>query len=291
MIRVVLADDQALVRSGLRALLSNSDDLEVVGEARDGRDAVAVVTRTRPDVVLMDVRMPGVDGIAATRTITADPRLFGVAIIMLTTFDEDDQIFAAIRAGASGYLLKDAEPDDLRNAIRVVAAGEALLSASVTRKVMEGIVSGPAGIADHARLNELTAREREVLAGVGRGLSNDEIAAEIHISPATARTYVSRMLTKLGARDRAQLVVIAYETGLVTPGQHLEIPGRPRPGVRREATTSVACREWVPERVIPTVMSVELPPRRRSHAYPIHPPQHAGRNGGAASPRAGRVRI
>ena len=227
MIRVVVADDQPLVRSGLRALLANSDDLEVVGEAVDGRDAVVVVTRTRPDVVLMDVRMPGVDGIAATRKITTDSRLSAVAIIMLTTFDDDDQIFAAIRAGASGYLLKDAEPDDLREAIRVVAAGEALLSASVTRKVIEGIVSGPAGVADRARLNELTEREREVLAGVGRGLSNDEIAAEIHISPATARTYVSRMLAKLGARDRAQLVVIAYETGLVTPGRHLERPGRP----------------------------------------------------------------
>ena len=227
MILVVVADDQALVRSGLRALLANSDDLEVVGEAVNGRDAVAVVTRTRPDVVLMDIRMPGVDGIAATRKITTDSRLSGVAIIMLTTFDDDDQIFAAIRAGASGYLLKDAEPDDLREAIRVVAAGEALLSASVTRKVIEGIVSGPAGIADRARLNELTEREREVLAGVGRGLSNDEISAEIHISPATARTYVSRMLTKLGARDRAQLVVIAYETGLVTPGRHMERPGRP----------------------------------------------------------------
>ena len=227
MIRVVVADDQPLVRSGLRALLANSDDLEVVGEAVDGRDAVVVVTRTRPDVVLMDVRMPGVDGIAATRKITTDSRLSGVAIIMLTTFDDDDQIFAAIRAGASGYLLKDAEPDDLREAIRVVAAGEALLSASVTRKVIEGIVSGPAGVADRARLNELTEREREVLAGVGRGLSNNEIAAEIHISPATARTYVSRMLTKLGARDRAQLVVIAYETGLVTPGRHVERPGRP----------------------------------------------------------------
>ena len=227
MIRVVVADDQPLVRSGLRALLANSDDLEVVGEAVDGRDAVVVVTRTRPDVVLMDVRMPGVDGIAATRKITTDSRLSGVAIIMLTTFDDDDQIFAAIRAGASGYLLKDAEPDDLREAIRVVAAGEALLSASVTRKVIEGIVSGPAGVADRARLNELTEREREVLAGVGRGLSNNEIAAEIHISPATARTYVSRMLAKLGARDRAQLVVIAYETGLVRPGRHLERPGRP----------------------------------------------------------------
>ena len=227
MIKIVLVDDQTLVRSGLRALLANSDDLEVVGEAIDGRDAIAVVTRTRPDVVLMDVRMPGVDGIAATRKIIADPRLAAVAIIMLTTFDDDDQIFAAIRAGASGYLLKDAEPDDLRQAIRVVAAGDALLSASVTRKVMEGIVSGPVGVADRARLKELTEREHQVLAGVGRGLSNDEIAAEIHISPATARTYVSRMLTKLGARDRAQLVVIAYETGLVTPGRHLEMPRQP----------------------------------------------------------------
>jgi DNA-binding NarL/FixJ family response regulator len=226
-IRVVLADDQALVRSGLRALLANSNDLQVVGEAGDGREAVAVVTRTQPDVVLMDVRMPGMDGIAATRQITTDPRLAEVAIVMLTTFDEDDQIFAAIRAGASGYLLKDAEPDDLRQAIRVVAAGDALLSASVTRKVMEGIVSGPAGVADRGRLNELTGREREVLAGVGRGLSNDEIAAEIHISPATVRTYVSRMLTKLGARDRAQLVVIAYETGVVTPGRNPNPPERP----------------------------------------------------------------
>jgi DNA-binding NarL/FixJ family response regulator len=226
-IRIVLADDQALVRSGLRALLANSNDLQVVGEAGSGRDAVAVVIRTVPDVVLMDVRMPGLDGIAATRQITADPSLSEVAIIMLTTFDEDDQIFAAIRAGASGYLLKDAEPDDLRQAIRIVAAGDALLSASVTRKVMEGIVSGPAGVADQGRLSQLTEREREVLAGVGRGLSNNEIAAEIYISPATARTYVSRMLTKLGARDRAQLVVIAYETGLVKPGRYPDRPDRP----------------------------------------------------------------
>ena len=226
MIRVVLADDQALVRSGLRALLANSGDLQVVGEASNGREALAVVTRTQPEVVLMDARMPGLDGIEATRRITADPRLSGVAIVMLTTFDEDDLIFAAIRAGASGYLLKDVEPADLREAIRVVAAGDALLSASVTRKVMEGIVSGPAGVAYRGQLNQLTDREREVLAGVGRGMSNDEIAAAIHISPATARTYVSRMLTKLGARDRAQLVVIAYESGIVTPGRHLEAPGR-----------------------------------------------------------------
>jgi len=223
----VLADDQALVRSGLRALLANSDDIQVVGEASDGRAAVAVVTRTQPDVVLMDVRMPRLDGITATQRITTDPHLSEVAIIILTTFDEDDQIFAAIRAGACGYLLKDVEPDALREAIRIVAAGDALLSASVTRKVMEGIVSGPAGVADGRRIKELTQREREVLAGVGRGLSNGEIAAEIHISPATARTYVSRMLTKLAARDRSQLVVSAYETGLVTPGRHLGATSRP----------------------------------------------------------------
>ncbi len=218
MIRVVLADDQALVRSGLRALLANSDDIEVVGEAVDGRDAVAVVTRSRPDAVLMDVRMPGMDGIAATRRITENPELHNVAVIMVTTFDSDEEIFAAIRAGASGYLLKDAESNELRAGIRRVVAGDALLSASVTRKVMAGIVTPPTVQPNQSRLKELTEREREVLTGVGRGLSNDEIAAEIHISPATARTYVSRMLTKLGARDRAQLVVLAYETGVVAPG-------------------------------------------------------------------------
>ncbi|WP_041792757.1 response regulator [Microlunatus phosphovorus] len=218
MITVVLVDDQGLVRSGLRALLANSDDIQVVGEAVDGRDALAVVARTKPDVVLMDIRMPRLDGIAATRRIARTPELARVAIVMLTTFDGDDEIFAAIRAGAAGYLLKDAEPGELRDGIRAVAAGDVLLSASVTRKVMIGIVAGTCGPVDDHRIAELTSREREVLAGVGRGLSNAEIAAEIHISPATARTYVSRMLSKLGARDRAQLVVIAYQTGLVAVG-------------------------------------------------------------------------
>ena len=227
MIRVVLADDQALVRGGLRALLANSDDLEVVGEAVDGRDALAVVNRTRPDVVLMDLRMPSVDGIAATRKITTDPRLSGVAIIMLTTFDEDDQIFAAIRAGASGYLLKDVEPDDLREAIRVVAAGDALLSASITRKVMEGIVSGPAGSADRARLNELTERECEVLAEVSRGLSNDENSGGDSHQPGHCAHLREPNADQVGGAGSAQLVVIAYETGLVTPGRHLENPGGP----------------------------------------------------------------
>jgi len=218
-IRVVLADDQTLVRSGLRALLVNSTDLEVVGEAVDGRDAVTVVTRTRPDVVLMDVRMPNLNGIDATRRITQTAALSKVAVIMLTTFDTDREIFAAIRAGASGYLLKDAEPDELRAGIRRVAAGDALLSAAVTRKVMAGVLAIPLADPDRSCLRDLTERERDVLTAVGRGLSNTEIAADLHLSPATARTYVSRILTKLSARDRAQLVVRAYETGLVRPGR------------------------------------------------------------------------
>ncbi len=216
MIRVVLVDDQSLVRSGLRALLANSDDIEVVGEAVDGRDGVAVITRTRPDIALMDIRMPRQDGITATRRITSDPALSSVAVIVLTTFDGEAEIFAAIRAGAAGYLLKDAEPEELRAGIRHVAAGGALLSASVARTVMAGIVAPALRPADQSRLQVLTERERDVLAGVGRGLSNAEIAAEIYISPATARTYVSRILTKVAARDRAQLVVLAYETGLVS---------------------------------------------------------------------------
>ena len=175
-----------------------------------------MITRTRPDIALMDIRMPRQDGITATRRITTDPALSSVAVIVLTTFDGKEEIFAAIRAGAAGYLLKDAEPEELRAGIRHVAAGDALLSASVARTVMAGIVAPALRPADQSRLQVLTKRERDVLTGVGRGLSNAEIAAEIYISPATARTYVSRILTKVGARDRAQLVVIAYETGLVS---------------------------------------------------------------------------
>ncbi len=218
MIRVVVVDDQHLVRAGFRALLERAEDVTVVGEAGDGAAGVEVVLAERPDVVLMDVRMPGVDGLEATRRIVADPRLRGVKVIVLTTFDADEHVFAAIRLGASGFLLKDTQPDELRRAVRVVAAGEALLAPSVTRRLMQAVAASAPRLVDPARLDPLTDREREVLAEVGAGRSNDEVARALYMSPATARTHVSRILAKLGARDRSQLVVIAYETGLVTPG-------------------------------------------------------------------------
>ena len=220
MIRVALVDDQHLVRAGLRALLERPGDITVVGEAGDGDAGVALVRAERPDVVLMDVRMPGTDGLAATRLIVADPALRDVRVIVLTTFDADEHVFEAIRLGASGFLLKDAGPDELRRAVRVVAAGEALLAPAVTRRVLRAVAATPARSATPGgeRLAQLTEREREILAEVGTGRSNDEIAEALSISPATARTHVSRVMTKLAARDRAQLVVIAYETGLVTPG-------------------------------------------------------------------------
>jgi DNA-binding NarL/FixJ family response regulator len=226
-IRVALADDQGLVRAGFRALLERTDDIEVVGEASDGGEAVAVVRRTRPDVVLLDVQMPKLDGIAAARRILADPQLAATKIVVLTTFDVDEYVFAALRAGVSGFLLKDVDPEELRQAVRVVAGGQALLSPSVTRRVIARFVRGPdapgagaAGPAPRAadgdrRLALLTDREREVVALVGRGLSNDEIARELVVSVATAKTHVNRAMTKVGARDRAQLVVLAFETGLV----------------------------------------------------------------------------
>jgi DNA-binding NarL/FixJ family response regulator len=219
-IRVALVDDQHLVRAGLRALLERPGDITVVGEAGDGDAGVALVRAERPDVVLMDVRMPGTDGLAATRLIVADPALRDVRVIVLTTFDADEHVFEAIRLGASGFLLKDAGPDELRRAVRVVAAGEALLAPAVTRRVLQAVAATPARVATPGgeRLAQLTEREREILAEVGTGRSNDEIAEVLSISPATARTHVSRVMTKLAARDRAQLVVIAYETGLVTPG-------------------------------------------------------------------------
>lgn len=217
-IRVVVVDDQALVREGLRALLDRAADIEVVGEAADGRDAVHVTRRLRPDVVLMDVRMPGTDGIAATEQILGDETLVSTKVVVLTTFDTDEHVFAAIRAGASGFLLKDTSPDGLRDAVRVVARGESLLSPAVTARVMKAARSGAASPEAVDRLAPLTDREREVLAQVGRGLSNDEIARVLFISPATARTHVGRLLTKTGARDRSGLVVLAYESGLVRPG-------------------------------------------------------------------------
>ena len=219
-IRVLLADDQTLVRSGFRALLERADDIEVVAEAADGAEAVERARDERPRVVLMDIRMPGVDGLEATRRIAADPQLADVRVIMLTTFELDEYVFEALHAGASGFLLKHVEPDELRDAVRVVAQGEALLSPSVTRRLIREFVAQPGRHRPPPeRLDVLTEREREVLALVAQGLSNQEIAERLVISPATAKTHVSRTMMKLNAHDRAQLVVIAYETHLVRPAQ------------------------------------------------------------------------
>ena len=212
---VALADDQALVRMGLRVLIESEGDLVLVGEAANGRDAVSLIRRALPDVVLMDIRMPDLDGISALRQVTADPALSGVRVIMLTTFELDEYVFDALQAGAAGFLIKDSEPADMLRAIRLVAAGESLLSPSVTRRVIETFTSRSALRRPHPRLAELTEREREVLGLIGEGLSNEEIAGRLVVSPATARTHVSRAMVKLGARDRAQLVVIAYQSGLV----------------------------------------------------------------------------
>ena len=226
MIRVLLADDQALIRAGFRVLLEAADDLEVVGEAVDGQQAADLARRVRADVILMDIRMPGVDGLEATRRIAADDDLAGVKVIILTTFESDEYVFQAIRAGASGFLVKDTEPADLLQAIRVVARGDALLSPSVTRRLITDLASRPSGPAPAAgkALSALTGREREVLALVACGLSNEEIANRLYLSPLTAKTHVSRIMTKVSARDRAQLVVLGYETGLVTPGQQAHLP-------------------------------------------------------------------
>ncbi len=218
MITVVLVDDQALVREGLRVLLERDPEITVAGEAGDGRSGFHLVQRTGPDVVLMDIRMPGMDGIEATRRIAGDPNLRETRVVVLTTFDEDEQIQEAMAAGAAGYLLKDLTPEELRRAVHVVAGGEAILSPSVTRRVMQRL-AGQGGGPNPQLLAELSEREREVLRHIGLGASNDEIAARLVISPATARTYVSRLLGKLDARDRSQLVILAYESGLVTPGK------------------------------------------------------------------------
>jgi len=214
-VRVLLADDQTIVRAGFKALLDGTDDLDVVGEAGDGRAAVALARSTQPDVVLMDIRMPVMDGLEATRIIASDRHLEDVRVLVLTTFEIDEYVFEALRAGASGFLVKDVDPDDLRSAIRLVAAGHSLLAPAVTRRVIEQFSHTASG---DKRLDVLTDREREVMGLVAAGLSNDEIAGELTMSPLTAKTHVSRAMTKLGARDRAQLVVMAYETGLARVG-------------------------------------------------------------------------
>jgi DNA-binding NarL/FixJ family response regulator len=217
-IRVILADDQALVRAGFRALLNAQEDLTVIGEAADGDEAVKAAREHKPDVMLMDIRMPGTDGLEATRQISADPALADVHILILTTFEEDEYVFEAIRVGASGFLVKDTEPAELVHAVRVVARGDALLSPGVTRRLIGEFATRAKKVLSPATLDVLTEREREVVALVGEGLTNDEIAARLVVSPATAKTHVSRAMIKLAARDRAQLVVLAYESGLVRPG-------------------------------------------------------------------------
>ncbi|PSL55954.1 LuxR family two component transcriptional regulator [Saccharothrix carnea] len=215
MIRLLLADDQTLVRAGFRSILDGEDGIEVVGEAADGAEAVQLARRLRPDVVLMDIRMPGLDGLAATREITASSN---VRVIILTTFDLDDYVYGALRAGASGFLVKDTEPAELIHGVRVVARGDALIAPSITRRLIAEFATRATHPDPKPRLTALTDREREVMALVAAGLSNDEIAARLVLSPATAKTHVSRIMTKTQVRDRAQLVILAYESGLTVPG-------------------------------------------------------------------------
>jgi DNA-binding NarL/FixJ family response regulator len=227
MIRVLLADDQALIRAGFRVLLEAADDIEVVAEAVNGDQAIELAKAERPDVILMDIRMPGTDGLAATRQLAADRDLDDMKVVILTTFETDEYVYQALRAGASGFLVKDAEPEELIRAVRVVHRGEALLSPSVTRRLIASLATRPAALVTgagpraasrHPDLARLTEREREVLALVAQGLSNEEVAARLYLSPLTTKTHVSHIMSKLSARDRAQLVVIAYESGLVVPG-------------------------------------------------------------------------
>lgn len=215
MIRVLLADDQPLIRSGFRALLDVEADIEVVAEAGDGAEAVRLAREHRPDIALVDVQMPGVDGIEATRRIAADPALAAVHVVILTNYGVDEYVFEALRAGAAGFLVKDVQPEDFLHAVRVAARGDALLAPSITRKLIDRYVTQP--LVPGAGLAELTNREREAVTLVARGLSNEEVAGRMVISPLTAKTHVNRAMMKLGARDRAQLVVFAYESGLVVP--------------------------------------------------------------------------
>ena len=217
MIRVLIADDQALVRGGFRVLVDSDPDCTVVAEAADGREAISLALEHQPDVVLMDIRMPNVDGLEAATVILEDDRLRDTRVLVLTTFDLDEYVFRALRIGASGFLLKDTEPAELLAAVKLVAAGEGLLAPSITRRVIAEFANRPSGT-DPAKLDVLTEREREVLAHIGRGMSNAELAEHLYVSVATAKTHVSRIMSKLHARDRAQLVVLAYETGLVIPG-------------------------------------------------------------------------
>jgi len=219
MITVLLVDDQPLLRSGFRALLDVEDDIEVVAEAADGGEGVALARKHLPDIALVDIQMPGVDGIEATRRIAADPALSGVHVVILTNYGLDEYVFDALRAGAAGFLVKDIEPEDFLHAVRVAARGDALLAPSITRKLIDRYVTVPFGGGSGSGLKELTNREREAVVLVARGLSNDEIAAHMVISPLTAKTHINRAMTKLHARDRAQLVVLAYESGLVAPGE------------------------------------------------------------------------
>jgi RNA polymerase sigma factor (sigma-70 family) len=218
MIRVVVADDQALVRRGFASILDSTEGIAVVGEAENGADALAIAVRERPDVVLMDVRMPHMDGLEATRRITSDPDLDATRILILTKFDLDEYVHEALCAGASGFLLKDTEPGELIHAVRVIADGEALIAPKITRRLIEEFARVSEQRADTAALEQLTEREREVLEHVAKGLSNTEIAEQLYVSQATVKTHIGRLLMKLQARDRAQLVVIAYETGVVHPG-------------------------------------------------------------------------
>ncbi len=234
-ISVLVADDHSLVRAGFHSILGDEDDIDVIGEARDGAEAVEVAARERPDVVLMDIRMPGVDGLEATRRITADPRLGPTKVIVLTTFDLDEYVFGALKAGASAFLLKGVEPQVLIDAVRTVAGGDALLEPGVTRRLIEAYVTGQraptqAAAAGYALPSALTPREEEILRLIAAGWTNNEIADHLFISPLTCKSHVSRILMKLEARDRVQLVVLAYESGLVVPGQTSGLPGVFPPG-------------------------------------------------------------
>jgi DNA-binding NarL/FixJ family response regulator len=216
-IRLLLVDDQTLVRAGFRSILDAEADFSVIAEAANGRQALSLAHQHKPDVVLMDIRMPEMDGLTATRHLLADPALTGTRVVILTTFDLDDEVYGALRAGASGFLVKDTEPTELIHAVRVVARGDALLSPSVTRRLISEFAGRTPQPPPSPRLSSLTEREREVMKLVAAGLSNDEIAAKLVLSPSTAKTHVSRIMTKLSVRDRAQLVVLAYESGMVTP--------------------------------------------------------------------------